>query len=123
VLHHGQICFSTERILVHAKIADKFKELLTAGFQHANIPGNTAVTRRIAEHAVDVLDDAKSKGVEFLVGGDVPSFGDQVPSLKPAIVLEPKKDAMIFDEETFGPSVSLCEYPYLAHCCLGLLEI
>lgn len=27
-LHHGQICFSTERIIVQRKVADKFQELL-----------------------------------------------------------------------------------------------
>lgn len=108
IMHHGQICFSTERVLVHANAADRFKEILSAAFKNANIPGNTAVTRSIAQHAVDVMKDAKDHGVEFLVGGDY-DFESQVPSLKPSIVLEPKREARIFDEETFGPSVSLCE--------------
>lgn len=108
IMHHGQICFSTERILVHANIADRFKEILTGAFKNADIPGNTAVTRSIAQHAADVLKDAKDNGVEFLVGGDF-DFASQVPSLKPSIVFEPKREARIFDEETFGPSASLCK--------------
>ncbi|KAF2098322.1 aldehyde dehydrogenase [Rhizodiscina lignyota] len=104
LFNHGQICFSTERVFVQASISEKFKKILAEAFKNAASPDEMAVSKGIAQHAVDVLEDAKAKGAEFLIGGT--DFG-QVPSLKPAIILEPKKDMRIFDEETFGPSVSL----------------
>lgn len=105
-MHHGQICFSTERIIVHRAIARHFQELLIKAFQANDIPENTAVTREVAQHAANVMEDAKSRGIEFLLGG-VEWNGRA--SLKPSIVLEPKRGCSIYDEETFGPSASLCE--------------
>ena len=118
VIHHGQICFSTERVIVHSAVAPRFKELLVQAFKSNDIPDNTAVTRSSAQHAADVLEDAKSKGVEFLLGG-VEWSGPA--SLKPSIVVQPNgANARIVDEETFGPSVSLCKYIFglVLHMCL-----
>ena len=106
-MHHGQICFSTERVIVHKAVSSRFKEHLIQAFKANDIPDNTAVARSGAQHAADILQDAKSKGTEFLLGG-VDWKGPA--SLKPSIVIQPTSDTRIFDEETFGPSVSLCEF-------------
>ncbi|KAF2475552.1 ALDH-like protein [Lindgomyces ingoldianus] len=103
VLHHGQICFSTERIIVHRAVAEQFQELLIKAMQGISGQAGAAVTEGIARHAEDVLKDSQAKGDKFLVGG-VEHNGPL--SLKPTIVLEPK-DSRIVDEETFGPSASL----------------
>ena len=106
VLHHGQICFSTERIIVHKNVAKQFQEILVKVI--SNEQGGTAVHAGIAEKAQSILQDAKDKGAEFLVGGPEMAVKN---GLKPSIVLvDPKtpKDALkIVDEETFGPSASL----------------
>ena len=106
LLHHGQICFSTERIIVHETIFPKFRNLLVEAFKSNHIPSTTAVAPSIAQHAIDVLEDAKSKGFEFLAGG--PDAANTL-SLRPSIVLNPTPDSRIYDEETFGPSASLCK--------------
>ncbi|KAI6791854.1 aldehyde dehydrogenase [Hortaea werneckii] len=106
VLHHGQICFSTERIIVLKSIAQRFQDLLVKAV--ANEPGGTAVHSGIAEKAQSILQDAKDHGNEFLVGGPEMAVEN---GLKPSIVLvDPKTnkdDLKIVDEETFGPSASL----------------
>ena len=107
MLNHGQICFSTERIIVQEKVAPRFQQMLIQAFKANEIPDNTAVTRVSAQHAADVLSDAKSKGSSFLLG-DIGWSGPA--TLKPSIVLEPSQTARIVDEETFGPSVSLCMF-------------
>lgn len=106
VLHHGQICFSTERIIVQRSIAKQFQELLVKMI--SNEHGGTAVHSGIAEKAQGILQEAKDKGCEFLVGGPEMAVKN---GLKPSIVVvDPetsKYDLKIVDEETFGPSASL----------------
>lgn len=102
LINHGQICFSTERIIVHARVAEAFQEKLAAAIR--DIPAGCAVTVASAQHAHDVLADAERHGSKFLVGG--PSLTGPA-SLAPTIVLQPAASARIVDEETFGPSASL----------------
>ncbi|KAI6872960.1 aldehyde dehydrogenase [Hortaea werneckii] len=106
VMHHGQICFSTERIIVLKSVAQRFQDLLVKAM--ADEPGGTAVHSGIAEKAQSILQDAKDHGNEFLVGGPEMAVEN---GLKPSIVLVDSKtnkdDLKIVDEETFGPSASL----------------
>jgi acyl-CoA reductase-like NAD-dependent aldehyde dehydrogenase len=101
-MHHGQICFSTERIIVLESVADKFIAELKkkAPLWHA-VDG---VNERMVENAHALLKDAKDKGATFLVGGP-----DRLrrSALQPTIVTEITKDMSIRDTESFGPSASL----------------
>lgn len=106
MLHHGQICFSTERIIVQRSVAKQFQEMLVKVVQNEH--GGTAVHAGIANTAFDILKDAKDKGNGFLFGA--PEM-DGKSAVKPAIVfVDPntkKEDLKIVDEETFGPAASL----------------
>lgn len=112
LVNHGQICFSTERIIVQRKIADEFTEALVSSVKALETQGivGTAVSEKIARHAYEVLQDAKEKGCHFVVG-DAAFEDSKKASLKPAIVAVDAKvkpeDLRIVDEETFGPSASL----------------
>ncbi|CAO2650162.1 Nn.00g014540.m01.CDS01 [Neocucurbitaria sp. VM-36] len=108
VLHHGQICFSTERIIVMRSISEKFQQLLIKEMESLGEKGvhGSAVSDSIARHAEDVVRDAQEKGEKVLVGGVDDTTKRSTLSLKPTIILDPK-DSRIIDEETFGPSASL----------------
>ncbi|KAJ5909976.1 aldehyde dehydrogenase [Penicillium tannophilum] len=112
LLHHGQICFSTERIIVQRKVSEPFTKALINAVKALEAQGfaGTAVSSGIAEHALEVLQEAKSKGLEFIVG-DAAYRSGHPNSLVPAIVaVDPStkpEDLRIVDEETFGPSASL----------------
>lgn len=84
-------------------VAESFKEHLLKAFNAMPGFSGAGVSRSIAQHAYDVVADAKSKGHEFLAGK--PEFVGNT-SLSPAIVIAPK-GARMEDEETFGPSISL----------------
>ncbi|KAK0886936.1 hypothetical protein LTR02_017690 [Friedmanniomyces endolithicus] len=105
-IHHGQICFSTERIIVLESVAKQFQELLVKAMEKEQ--GGQAVHSGIAEKARDILQQAKDNGNEFLVGGPEMAVKNGV---KPSIVVvdpkTPKDQLRIVDEETFGPSASL----------------
>jgi len=107
VLNHGQICFSTERISVLESVAQEFAELLVQEMRALGEKGvqGGAVSREIMENAVDVVRDAEGKCEKMLLGGR--DDRKEGVSIGPAVILNPRKDSRIFDEETFGPSVSL----------------
>jgi acyl-CoA reductase-like NAD-dependent aldehyde dehydrogenase len=108
--NQGQICMSTERILVDRKVSDSFvqKFVAKAGSLPCGDPRNDNV---VLSHVVDLstvkrvrrlIDDARSRGAKLLLGGE--SNG----TLMPAVVVDfvtPEMD--IFREESFGPSVSI----------------
>jgi vanillin dehydrogenase len=111
--NQGQICMSTERILVDEKIADEFAHKLVA--KAASLPwgdprkGNVVLGSVVGSDAADrvrrLVKDAVSRGAELLTG----SNGEG--TVMPAIVLDHVTPEMeIFREESFGPSVSITRF-------------
>jgi acyl-CoA reductase-like NAD-dependent aldehyde dehydrogenase len=101
-MHHGQICFSTERIIILESIADKFTQLLKdhgEGFA----PGS-GVSKEVVGTAHSRLVEAQHKGAKFILGG--PKYTGPA-ELLPTIATGITKDMAMFDLESFGPSVSL----------------
>lgn len=88
------------------KIADSFIEKLIKVVE--TTPGGTAVSGKIAETALSILQDAKDKGAKFLTGG--PEYASK-NAVKPSLVqIDPKTtqdQIRIVDEESFGPSASV----------------
>lgn len=107
IIHHGQICFSTERIIVLESVAERFKTLLVEAMKGISDHAGSAVSEDIARHAIDVLQDSETKGDTFLLGS---ADSYTAHSLKPTLILNPR-DSRIVDEETFGPSASLYVVP------------
>jgi len=102
----GQICMSTERIIVDAKIADDFVARLAA--KAASLPlGDprqgpvvlgSVVDRSTVERCNAMIDDALAKGAVLLCGGKADS------TLMPATLLDHvTPDMTIYSEESFGP--------------------
>ncbi|KAF2163677.1 hypothetical protein M409DRAFT_68281 [Zasmidium cellare ATCC 36951] len=105
-LHHGQICFSTERIIVQKSIAKEFQPLLLKAIKDQ--PPARAVSASFAEKGSALLQHAASSpGAKFLTG--FPTLSTPA-SLTPSIILiDTSKDPNIrlIDEESFTPSASL----------------
>lgn len=102
-LHHGQLCFSTERFIVQRSVSENFIPLLKAAFESMPSAG-TAVDDPSAKHAYDGLVDAENNGTTFLIGG--PSYIG-TNSLKPTLIAHATPKARIWDEETFSPSATV----------------
>jgi len=101
-MHHGQICYGTERIILMKSIADSFIALLKK--QAASFDVGLPVTAAMAKGSHDKLLDAQSKGAKFLLGGPQYSANH---TLVPTIVTGLTKDMIMWNEETFGPSVAV----------------
>ncbi len=103
----GQICMSTERIIVDEKVADEFArkfatkaKALPVGDPRKPEPVvlGSVIGMSTVEHCNALLDDALAKGARLLCGGRADS------TLMPATVLDHVTPQMrIYHEESFGP--------------------
>ncbi|WLP55636.1 aldehyde dehydrogenase [Agrobacterium fabrum] len=109
-MNQGQICMSTERIIVLDSIADTFVEAfakkaasLTAGDpREGKTPLGSLVSAEAASRIRVLVDDAVSKGARRVGGGG----GDG--TMLDAIAVDGVTPAMrLYSEESFGPVVSI----------------
>lgn len=102
----GQICMSTERIIVDEQVADDFVAQLTARAQalplgdprQGPVVLGSVVDMHTVHRANALIDDALAKGARLLCGGKASS------TMMPATLLDHVTAEMdIFREETFAP--------------------
>jgi benzaldehyde dehydrogenase (NAD) len=103
----GQICMSTERIIVDAKVADEFVRKfvtkakgLPLGDPRKPEPVvlGSVIGMSTVEHCNALIDDALQQGAKLACGGKADS------TLMPATLLDHVTPQMrIYHEETFGP--------------------
>ncbi|HSW05971.1 aldehyde dehydrogenase [Aquabacterium sp.] len=103
----GQICMSTERIIVDTKIADAFVDqfVAKAGKLPLGDPRKpepvvlgSVIGMGTVERCNALIDDALAKGAKLLCGGKAGN------TLMPATVLDRvTSDMRVYHEETFGP--------------------
>jgi benzaldehyde dehydrogenase (NAD) len=103
----GQICMSTERIIVDAKIADEFVRKFVAKAKSLPLGDprkpepvvlGSVIGMSTVEHCNALIDDALARGAKLACGGKADS------TLMPATLLDHVTPAMrIYHEETFGP--------------------
>lgn len=109
-MNQGQICMSTERIILHEDIADAFitpfveraRGMLAGDTRRKRFPLGPVINEFAAARIRGLINDAVTKGAEVLCGGEVHgNFLD-------ATVLDRVTPAMrIYEEESFGPIVCL----------------
>ncbi|WKV16743.1 succinic semialdehyde dehydrogenase [Janibacter limosus] len=110
----GQLCISTERVVVHEAIADEFIPRFVAAVEAMTLGTaleygydmGSPVSRAQLDTVTEHVEDAKAKGATVLTGGRRrPEVG---PFVYEPTVLEGVTAAMTCrDEETFGPLVSI----------------
>ena len=109
-MNQGQICMSTERIIVVDAVADafaaKFKDKVSAmpvgDPRQGTTPLGAVVDARTVTHCRTLIEDALAQGAEQLVGGDHQGV------LMPAHVIDRVTPAMkLFRDESFGPVVGM----------------
>lgn len=111
-LHTGQICMSTERILVHESIMKAFSDALSAAMETqypSSAPAEMLVRATSVEKNKSLITDALSKGATLISG----SLNTEEPSptrLRPIIISHITPSMSIYDTESFGPTVSLLPF-------------
>ena len=116
----GQVCASTERILVHESISDVFiaqlKEKASRLRQGPSTFGGNDLGVVTMDRQKTVyrehLQDAREKGAEIILGGE---FSPDQTALKPTIVTgDVIESTRIYNEETFGPVVAITTFRSVA---------
>ncbi|MDR3475026.1 MAG: aldehyde dehydrogenase [Devosia sp.] len=104
-MNQGQICMSTERIIVDEKVADEFVAKLAAraaglpaGDPRGHVVLGSLISLAAAEKMSELVDDAKAKGANIAAGGG------RTGSVVDATVVDGVHPGMrIYAEESFGP--------------------
>lgn len=118
-MNQGQICMSTERIIVVDAVADEFAEkfaakvkTLTAGDPRlGNTPLGGVVDAKTVAHCLSLVDDAVAKGAVLLTGGET-----TLNVVMPAhLVDKVTPDMKLFRDESFGPVVGIIRARDEAH--------
>ena len=118
-MNQGQICMSTERIIVVESVADEFArrfkakvESMPAGNPAAgNTPLGAVVDRHTVDKCLALIDDALAKGAELLVSGETTENVIMPAHLVDKVTPEMK----LFRDESFGPVVGIAHARDEAH--------
>lgn len=110
-LHSGQICMSTERVLVQSKILPEFRTALQASVGAifpASTPSVTILPAAITKNKA-LIADAVEKGAKVIHGD--PNIEESTKTRMAPIIVEGVKKGMdLYYTESFGPSVSLIPF-------------
>jgi benzaldehyde dehydrogenase (NAD) len=109
-MNQGQICMSTERIILVEAIAAEFirkfvtkaQSMRAADPREAGAPLGAVVDRKTVAHVNKLIDDATTLGARVLCGGKADSV------VMPATVVDGVTPAMsLYRDESFGPVVGI----------------
>jgi vanillin dehydrogenase len=112
-LNQGQICMSTERIVVDSSVADEFVgKLARKAISLASASGETndsllgsMVSREAVERVRSLIEDAVAKGALVVAGGEVRNT-----AMQPTVVDHVTSEMKLYSEESFGPVVSVLRF-------------
>ena len=102
---HGQICMSTERVIVVDSVLDAFTKQLR--HHAATFPAGTAASVQGAERTSALVAQALSSGATLAFG----SNELDPATLKPSILTNVTRDMDIFYQESFGPTLTVLPVP------------
>ena len=117
-MNQGQICMSTERIIVVEAVADEFARrfaakaasLATGDPREGTTPLGAVVDQKTVTHVNALIADAAAKGAHVIAGGPADSV------LMPATVVDGVTAEMnLYRDESFGPVVAMIRARDAAH--------
>jgi acyl-CoA reductase-like NAD-dependent aldehyde dehydrogenase len=109
-MHQGQICMSTERIVVDRSVADDFAARLAECARGLKIgdprdPQTTIgplINAGAVARVTELVDDARAHGAQVLIGGSA-----QGPCFEPTVLHGVTPQMRVYGEESFGPLASI----------------
>jgi vanillin dehydrogenase len=110
--HQGQICMSTERIVVDQSVADSFADTLAARARALTVGDPRAADTQIGplinaaamQRVSELVGDALAKGATALSGGEPDG-----PVFPPTVLKGVTSQMRVYSEESFGPLASVIE--------------
>lgn len=105
-LNNGQICMSTERIIVHKNVVPEFESHLQAAMKEKWSQAGVIINKASVEKNKGLIQDALDKGATLLYG-DIDSKYEIETKMAPVAVKGVVPYMDLYYTESFGPSVSL----------------
>jgi acyl-CoA reductase-like NAD-dependent aldehyde dehydrogenase len=110
-MHQGQICMSTERIIVEEAIVPEFLKRFVTKVQSLKVgdptkgqfPIGACVDAKTVDHVKALIADATAKGAKIATGGT----GTGGAFFDPTVIDGVTKGMRIYGEESFGPVVGV----------------
>jgi acyl-CoA reductase-like NAD-dependent aldehyde dehydrogenase len=106
VMHYGQVCMSTDTIIVEWAVADSFIEKLKEAAGSLNGNADFAVSKAMAQKAQTTIAESLT-ALATLVAGANGMNGKIGAALEPTFMIHVKSDNPLNDIETFGSSASI----------------
>ena len=108
--NQGQVCISTERIIVDALIADSFvaklaeraKGLTTGDPRNGDFDLGTLISADSATRVMRLVEDALDKGAVLVAGGSIDN-----KIMQPTVLDQVDSSMQIYSEESFGPVAAI----------------
>jgi acyl-CoA reductase-like NAD-dependent aldehyde dehydrogenase len=109
-MNQGQICMSTERIVIERAVADEFAEKLAERARSLKVGDprqpdtqigplvNDDALKRVREH----VEDAVAKGAKLVTGGKAQGL-----YFMPTVLMGVTPEMRVYSEESFGPVVAM----------------
>ncbi len=109
-MNQGQICMSTEKIIVESPIAEAFGQKLAARANALKVGDplepetqlGPVISKAAIERLQSLVDDALAKGAKLLSGGK-----SQGPCYLPTVLYGVTPEMRVYYEESFGPLASI----------------
>lgn len=109
-MNQGQICMSTERIVIDASVADRFVEKLArkaASLAQTEAGGGSPLlgalaSREAVQRVQTLIQDALDKGARLVAGGTADGA-----IMQPTVVDYVNKAMKLYSDESFGPVVTV----------------
>lgn len=111
-LNSGQVCMSTERVIVHKNVVAAFEAKFIAAvdkFFPASGDAPVLIHAPAVAKNKKLLADAQGKGATFLTNGDLEAAEATPTRMRPIIVKGVTTEMELYKTESFGPSVALYE--------------
>ena len=109
----GQVCISVQRVLVHERVYDRFRDLFLAEVQKirwgdpsdAQTVSGPVIDAAAAGRVMGLIDEAREGGAVVATGGE--RAGNLI---SPTVIESPPRTSRLVSEEAFGPVVGLSRY-------------
>jgi benzaldehyde dehydrogenase (NAD) len=108
--HQGQICMSTERIVVDqsvaddlcTRLADRASALVVGDPREASTQIGPMINAASLQRVSELVDDARDRGASVLCGGTADG-----PYYSPTVLAGVTPEMRLYGEESFGPVVTV----------------
>jgi len=104
----GQSCIGAERVYVHKKVAEKFRQILIEAVNQLEVGKSygPATMPKQLEIIKRHVADAQKAGAKLLIG-DVNAIGERY--VAPVVMADVPENCSAMVEETFGPTIAINE--------------